>query len=78
MDGRNVRNSIGKARILMPRLELENSRLVRRSHPKLRVYPPMDDQNVRISLGKARNLKLTVGKEAAGGECGRRVGEFNV
>ena len=56
MDGQNVRNSLGKARILVPKLELENSSSVKRSHPKSRVYPPMDGQNVRNSIGKARIL----------------------
>ena len=55
-DGQNARNSIRKARILMPRLELENPTFVKRSYPKPRVYPPMDGQNVRNSIGKARIL----------------------
>ena len=56
IDGQNVRNSIGKAKILVPRLELENSASVKRSYPKPRVYPPTDGQNVRNSKGKARIL----------------------
>ena len=56
MDGKNVKNSLGKARILVRRLELENSASVKRSYPKPGVYPPMDGQNVRNSFGKARIL----------------------
>ena len=37
----------------MPRLELENCRVLRRRLPKLRTALPLDGQNVRISTGKA-------------------------
>ena len=51
-----VRKSPGKVKILVPRLELENSASVKRSYPKPRVYSLLNGQKVKKSFGKIRIL----------------------
>ncbi len=61
MDGQTVRNSLGKAKILVPRLELENSGSVKRSHPKSRVYPPYGWPKCKEFLGKSNDSGAQAG-----------------